>query len=229
MSYHLYIGHASYSSWSLRAWLLLHRFGLDHGLVKVDIYEGGKMADLAPVAPATTVPVLVLPDGTAVGESLAIAETLHERHPGAGLWPADPAARATARWVAAEMHAGFGALRGNCPMVVTHRRSDFVPPPEVLADLARIEELWAFAKSRSAAEGPWLFGAYSIADAFFAPVAMRVAGYALPVGEAARTYVNGHLSDPAIAAWRALGAAWPLAEEPPYARGTAREPWPEAV
>ncbi|WP_108259557.1 glutathione S-transferase [Mangrovicoccus ximenensis] len=229
MSYELYIGHASYSSWSLRAWLLLHRFGLDHRLVHVDIYEGGKLADLAPVAPAVTVPVLVLPDGTAVGESLAIAETLHERHPDAGLWPADPSQRASARWIAAEMHVGFGALRGNCPMVVTHRRPDFVPPPEVLADLARIETLWAMARQRSGGAGPWLFGAYSIADAFYAPVAMRIAGYGLPVGDAARAYVNAHLADPAIAAWRQIGADWPMAEEPPYVQGTAREPWPAAI
>ncbi|WP_172328767.1 glutathione S-transferase [Mangrovicoccus sp. HB161399] len=229
MSYELYVGHASYSSWSLRAWLLLHRFGLEHRLAQVDVYEGRKMADLAPVAPARTVPVLVLPDGTAVGESLAIAETLHERHPDAGFWPADPAARAAARWVTSEMHAGFGALRGNCPMVVTHRRTDFVPPAEVLADLERIGELWAFARTRAAGTGPWLFGEYSIADAFYAPVAMRIAGYGLPVAGAARGYVNAHLADPAIAAWREIGAGWPMAEEPPYAQGTAREPWPAAV
>ncbi|WP_138468268.1 glutathione S-transferase [Poseidonocella sp. HB161398] len=229
MSYELFIGHASYSSWSLRAWLLLHRFGLDFGLVHVDIYEGGKMADLAPVAPARTVPVLRLADGTVIGDSLAIAETLNERHADAGFWPGDPAARALARWITAEMHSGFGALRGHCPMVVTHQRTDFPVPADVQADLERIAVLWAAARERWGGEGPWLFGRYTIADAFFAPVAMRIAGYCLPAEGAARDYVNAHLADPAIAEWRALGAAWPLAKRPDYALAGTHRDWPSQI
>ncbi|MBE3636639.1 glutathione S-transferase [Mangrovicoccus algicola] len=229
MSYDLHVGHASYSSWSLRAWLLLHRYGLAHRLRRVDIYEGGKAADLAALHPADTVPVLVLPDGTAVGDSLAIAETLAERHPAAGMWPADPAARATARWITAAMHSGFSALRGHCPMVLTRQRRDFVPPPGVLADLARIEALWSLARQKACDDGPWLFGSYSIADAFFAPVAMRIAGYGLPVAGAGRRYVNAHLADLAISRWRAIGADWPLARLPEYATAGAAQPWPRAI
>lgn len=116
MTYDLYIADRIYSSWSLRGWLMLEKFGLPCRLHMVGLYSGSMARDLAEVAPARLVPVLRTPEGTVVGESLAIAETLAERHPDLGLWPADPAQRATARWLAAEMVTGFTALRGACPM-----------------------------------------------------------------------------------------------------------------
>src|SRR5690606_10974261 len=130
---------------------------------------------LAEFAPAKTVPALKLADGTVIPESLAIAETLHERHPEAGIWPADPRARAVARFYAAEMHAGFAALREACPMNLRASYADFPVPEAVKADLARLEALWG--RALAAHGGPWLFGAYSAADAFFAPVASRIATY----------------------------------------------------
>ena len=228
MTYDLFIAHPSYSSWSLRGWLLFRKFGLTCRQVPVDIYDGGKDRDLAPVAPARTVPVLRLPEGTVIAESLAIAETLHERHPEAGLWPTDPAARATARWLVAEMHAGFTALRSACPMNIRYARAGYPVSEAVAADLQRIETLWQMVLGRHG-EGPWLFGDYSVADAFYAPVAMRIAGYSLPAGEAARAYVNAHLADPASLAWRQMGEDWTEVADP-YADKPGRIlPWPAAI
>lgn len=224
MTYELFLGHPCYSSWSLRAWLLFAHFDLPVTPVEVDIYQGGKARDLAPVAPMTTVPVLRLPDGTIVGDSLAIAETLAERHPEAKMWPTDPAARAQARWLTAEMHSGFTALRGACPMVLTHRQTLSPVAPAVQDDLDRLQTLWAMARN-IAGPGPWLFGAYSIADAFYAPVAMRMAGYGLSVDTTTAAYVDAHLGDPAIAQWRAKGLAQPL-DPAPYARPGPQFPWP---
>jgi glutathione S-transferase len=171
------------------------------------------------------VPAIRTPEGEVVGESLAIAETLAERHPDAGLWPSDPAARAAARYMAAEMHAGFQALRGDCPMNLAKSYLDSAPRPQVLADLARIETIWARARDRFGAAGPWLFGRYSAADAFFAPVAGRIATYNLPVGDTARDYVAAHLADPAFRRWRAMGLAENF-EQPFYRKPYAERPWP---
>ena len=103
MTYDLYIGDRMFSSWSLRGWLMLEKFGLPYRTNFIGLYGGTMAQDMAELAPARLVPTLRLPDGTVVGESMAMGETLHERHPDAGLWPADPAARATARWLASEM------------------------------------------------------------------------------------------------------------------------------
>lgn len=225
MTYDLYLAHPCYSSWSLRAWLIFAHFDLAYRHQEVAIYTGGKDRDLAPVAPARTVPVLRTPDGAVVGDSLAIAETLAERHPDLDLWPRDPVARGMARWVTAEMHSGFSALRGACPMVLTHRITDFTTSPEVAADLDRLDVIWENARASHTNDGPWLFGAYSIADAFFAPVAMRIVGYDLPVTPAARAYADLHLTDPAVVEWRARGMEMPLPQEPYNVPGT-RGPWP---
>ena len=221
----LLIGDRSYSSWSLRAWLLFERFGLPVTCRWVDFAGGDVAGQLADVAPARTVPALHMDDGALLWDSLAIAEELAQRHPEAGLWPADPSARAMARSLAAEMHSGFTALREHCPMNLRTAYADCAPPPAVLADLARIETLWAHARTAHGADGPWLCGAYSVADAFFAPVAARIAGYSLPVGDTAAAYVAAHLADPAFRRWRAAG----LAEGetlPWYARDWPTKPWP---
>ncbi len=154
-----------------------------------------------------------------------MAETLAERHPDAGLWPADPAARALARWLVAEMHSGFAALRGACPMQLLKVYEGFAPSAAVRADLARLEEIWALARSRHGTGGPWLFGRYSLADAFFAPVAARIAGYDLPVAPPARDYVAAHLADPAFRAWRSEGLSVRYDPEP-YAIDLPHRPWP---
>jgi len=224
MTHTLAIADRGYSSWSLRGWLLLDSFGLPFRTRSARLYTDELPALLAEFAPARTVPALRLDDGTLVWDSLAMAETLHERHPGAGIWPADPALRALARSMAAEMHASFTELRGHCPMNLRVSYADFDPPPAVLADLARIETLWAHALKRSG--GPWLCGAWSAADVFFAPVAGRIAGYGLPVGPQAAAYVAAHLAHPGFRRWRAMGLV-DGPDQPFYARPQlTRRPWP---
>lgn len=229
MTYDLAIGDRSYSSWSLRGWLLFARFGLPVRVHTGVLYTDDFARLLGGFAPARQVPAIRTPEGEVVGETIAIAETLHERHPEAGIWPADPAARAMARYMAAEMHAGFTALRGDCPMNLLTSYTDSAPRPEVLADLARIEAIWARARARFGAtdpEGsPWLFGRYSAADAFFAPVATRIATYNLPVSAQAAAYVAAHLADPAFRRWRAMGRAENLVQ-PSYAKPYPERPWP---
>ncbi|MCW3782671.1 glutathione S-transferase [Defluviimonas salinarum] len=225
MTYHLAIGDRSHSSWSLRGWLLFEKFGLTVECHSGVLYTGDFDRLLADFAPARLVPALRLPDGEVIGESLAIAETLAERHPEARLWPEDPAARAMARYMAAEMCAGFTALRGDCPMNLLKSYADSAPRAEVLADLARIERIWARARERFGEDSPWLFGRYTAADAFFAPVATRIATYNLPVSAAAMDYVNAHLADPAFRRWRAMGKAENRVQ-PSYAKPYPERPWP---
>ncbi|WP_136637009.1 glutathione S-transferase [Pseudooceanicola onchidii] len=227
MTYDLYIGDQTFSSWSMRGWLMFRNFDIPVTSHMVGLYSGTMAEDLAQLAPARLVPAMVTPDGVVVGETLAMGETLAERHPGAGLWPADPAARALARWLSAEMHAGFGALRGNCPMQLLHQYHGFEPSDAVKKDLARIDELWSLARARFGSEGPWLFGAYSLADVFYAPVAARIAGYGLPVGEVAQAYVDAHLADPAFREWRAEGLKTTY-DPVPYALDLPTAPWPAA-
>jgi len=225
MSYELFIGDRSFSSWSMRGWLMFEKFGLPVRTQLVGLYSGTMKQDLAALTPARFVPVMRDSDGIVLGDSLAMAETLAERHPDAGLWPDDPAARALARWLVAEMHSGYTALRNDCPMQLLCQHRGFVAADGVLADLDRIQHLWALARDRHGTREPWLFGAYSLADVFFAPVAMRIAGYGLPVSPAARTYVDSHLTDDAVRRWRAMGLTKTY-DPVPYTMDLPRDPWP---
>ncbi|WP_118133350.1 glutathione S-transferase [Oceanicella sp. SM1341] len=225
MDYTLAIGDRTYSSWSLRGWLLFARFGLPVRVVSARLYTEGFGRMLEGFAPARQVPAMSGPEGV-VWDSLAMAETLAEAFPGAGHWPADRGARALARALVAEMHSGFTALRGACPMNLSTSFAGFVPSEAVLADIARLERLWALAMAAPGrTEGPWLFGAYSVADAFYAPVATRIATYGLPVGPEAAAYVASHLADGAFRRWRAMGRAENHVQEA-YATGLPERPWP---
>ena len=223
MTYDLLIGDRSYSSWSLRGWLLFAKFNVDATVHDTRFYIPQFQEDLKSFAPARTVPVMRLPEGGVVMDSLGMAETLAERHPDKGYWPKDSAARALARGMVAEMHSGYGALRSACPMNLRQSFIDFPVSDDIVGDLARIEQLWAAARAL-ATDGPWLFGQYSIADAFFAPVAARMAGYGLPISEASKPYVVETISDPTFLEWRRRG----LKDEPqsfydlPYEAGK----WP---
>jgi glutathione S-transferase len=225
MTYQLYIGDRTFSSWSLRGWLMLEKFDLPFQTNLVGLYSGTMAADLAHLAPAKTVPVVQTAEGHILTDSLAMAETLAERHPEIDLYPRDPAARAFARSISAEMHSGFGALRGDCPMMVRFGWKGFAPSQAVRDDLQRIETLWALARERHGADGPWLFGAYSLADVFFAPVAMRITAYDLPVCKVAKDYVARHLADPAILAWR-KAASEEVHDPWPYPIELPRTAWP---
>lgn len=158
MEYELYIGDRMFSSWSLRGWLMLEKFGLPFRTQMVGLYSGTFQADMAVLSPARLVPALRTPEGHVIGESLAIAETLAERHPEAGLWPSDPAMRMRARWLCAEMASGFSALRSACPMQLAHVNAGFVPSEAVKVDVARIELLWGGAQDMAGTDDKWLFG-----------------------------------------------------------------------
>ena len=225
MTYDLAIADRAYSSWSLRGWLLFDVFGLPVRTQTARLYTDEVAQLLTGFFPARTVPAMRTPEGTVVCESLAIAEELASRHPQAGLWPADPAARAVARTLASEMHAGFTALRSHCPMNLRVSYTDCAPPDAVRADLARLELLWSWARQQTGAQGAWLCGAYSAVDAFFAPVAARIAGYNLPVGADAAAYVATHLAHPSFRRWRAMGFA-DGADQDFYRRDYPRRPWP---
>lgn len=225
MTYELAIGDRAYSSWSLRGWLLFDAFGIPVRVRRAQMYGPEFPALLADFPPARTVPVMRTPDRAVVPDTLAIAEELASRHPDAGIWPTGPGARAVARVLAAEMHAGFRALRGHCPMNLRVSHSDCAPTEAVLADLARLDALWDWARTTTDSKGPWLCGDYSAADAFFAPVAARVAGYGLPVSDAAAAYVAAHLAHPSFRRWRAM-ALVDGPDQPAYARDWPTRPWP---
>lgn len=225
MTYDLVIGDRAYSSWSLRGWLLFDAFGIGVKTHLARLYSDELPTLLRDYPPARTAPTMRAPDGSVVPETIAIAEELATRHPDAGIWPTDPRARATARVLAAEMHAGFGALRSHCPMNLRVSYTDCAPTPEVLADLQRLDTIWAWARDTTGAAGPWLCGAYSAADAFFAPVATRIATYNLPVSEAAMAYVQAHLAHPSFRRWRAMGLV-DLPDQPFYRRDWPTRPWP---
>ncbi|GFE50606.1 glutathione S-transferase [Roseobacter cerasinus] len=225
MTYDLYIGDRTFSSWSLRGWLMLENFKLPYRAYLVGLYSGTMAADLGPLAPARLVPALRTPEGDVIGETLAMAETLAERHPVAGLWPTDPALRIRARWLCAEMASGFSALRAACPMQLAHVNTGFQPSAAVLADLDRIEEIWSAARALSGAADGWLMGAYSLADVFYAPVAARIVGYDLPVSDTSREYCMKTLADPAFQTWRAEGLKVRYDPFPYPVHGTAG-PWP---
>ena len=227
MTYDLFLGDRMYSSWSLRGWLTCVAFGLPVRPHFVGLYTGTMAADLAPLAPARLVPVLRTPDGTVIGESLAIAETLAERHPDAGLWPSDPGNRATARWLCAEMVAGFSTLRGNCPMQFQRIYRGTPVSGALRADLDRIETLWSHARAVSGADTGWLFGVYSLADVFYTPVAARIIGYDLPVSPGARAYCEALLATDHVRVWRRDAQAITYDPEP-YPQSLAADPWPIA-
>ena len=223
MSYELILGDRAYSSWSLRAWLLCEAFGVAARTRFVSFLEDRPFPEKVGQPPAATVPVLLTGDGAVIHDSLAIAEELASRHPEAGIWPDDPRLRAQARTLAAEMHSGFGALREECPMNLRTAYTHAPVTAGVEADLRRIEELWD--RALAASGGPWLCGAYSAADAFYAPVAARIAGYALRVSDGAQRYVAQHLADPSFRRWRALSLA-EGSDLPWYARDYPQTAWP---
>jgi glutathione S-transferase len=224
MALQLVIGNKNYSSWSMRPWVLMRGLGIAFDEVKLrfDFNEGSPFRQaVAKVSPAGTVPVLV-DDGFSVWDTLAIAEYLGERF--AGVWPADVKARARARSLCAEMHAGFGALRNHCPMNIEARlpevgASVWAEQDGVRRNVARIEAL--FADALQASGGPFMFGDFGAVDAYFAPVCMRLRGYALPVSAATSAYVERVAAAPGVRDWiaDALAEADFLDFEEPYRQG----------
>jgi glutathione S-transferase len=196
----LVIGNKNYSSWSLRPWLLMKQAGLVFDEVVIPLYTPTAKQEILRHSPSGRVPCLKHGDVT-VWDSLAIAEYLADLFPQAQLWPADPDARAVARGAAAEMHAGFAALRQNMPMNMRAAFPGQGLSPEVQEDINRITALWRDCRRRFAGHKPLLFGDFSIADAMYAPVVARFATYAVPLGEDARDYVRLILELPAMREW----------------------------
>jgi glutathione S-transferase len=203
----LYVGNKNYSSWSMRPWVLMKQAGIpfEEAMVRFDSFDQGsqfKMA-IAAVNPVAKVPVLV--DGDlAIWDTLAICEYLAESYPDKALWPRDKAMRARARSICAEMHSGFGNLRSHCGMNIEASLPDvgaiiLRDQPGVRADLSRLVQMWSELLERHG--GPLLFGEFSIADAYFAPVCTRIKTYALPVPPVIEAYIGRVLALPGVKAW----------------------------
>ena len=203
----LVVGNKNYSSWSMRPWVLMKQAGIpfEEVMLRFDAFSPDSTfkRQLAGLSPAGRVPVL-LDDGFAVWDTLAIAEYLAERFPAKQLWPADTKARARARSVCAEMHSGFTSLRSHFPMNIEAKLPEIgakalAEQPGVRTDLDRIVTMWTELLREHG--GPLLFGEFSIADAYFAPVVMRLSTYAPPLPEAVTAYMARVQALPGVAAW----------------------------
>lgn len=203
----LYIGNKNYSSWSMRPWVLLKQAGIpfEEAMVRFDSFSADSQFKkrLGPISPAGKVPVLV-DDGFPIWDSLAIAEYVAEKFPDRQLWPNEPRARARARSVSAEMHSGFQQLRGACMMNIEADLAHagalaWRDKPGVRSDVARLVDMWTELLDEH--QGPMLFGRFSVADAMFAPVVMRLTRYALPVPEPVAAYLQRVQELPGVAAW----------------------------
>lgn len=211
----LAIGDKNLSSWSLRPWLVLKRAGLPFRERLIRLDRDDTTARIREISPTGQVPALLTGEGLAVWDSLAISEWAAEQLPDARLWPASADARALARSAASEMHAGFAPLRKEHPMNLK-RRVVKAPSPEVSANLRRLVDLWGDLRARFGGDGPWLCGAWSIADAFYTPVATRIRTYRLDLSAhgddgTAEAYVAALLSQPDFLAWEADALADPEA------------------
>jgi len=194
----LVIGNKNYSSWSLRAWLLLREAGLDFEEHRIVLDTPSTAAEIAQFSGAGRVPILVTGDEV-IWDTLAIAETVAERWPDKGLWPADPAARAHARAVSAEMHAGFAPLREAMPMNCRAMGRKVTLSDAVAADIDRIFAIWSDCRRRYGAG--WLFGRFSVADAMYAPVVLRFRTYGINLPESASAYPARLMESEALQDW----------------------------
>ncbi|MBH1958135.1 MAG: glutathione S-transferase family protein [Burkholderiales bacterium] len=203
----LYIGNKNYSSWSMRPWVLLRQAGIpfEEILIRFDSFDAGSgfRQQISTISPVGKVPVLD-DGGFRVWDTLAIAEYLAERFPDKQLWPQGVQARARARSICAEIHSGFAALRSACPMNIEADLAGigalvWRDKPAVRADVARLVAMWRELLAEH--QGPMLFGEFSIADAFYAPVCMRLKSYALPVPEDIAAYIGRVCALPGVKAW----------------------------
>jgi len=218
MGLRLVIGNKNYSSWSLRPWIAMKVAGLTFEEQVVSLSDLNFKKSVMQVSPAGQVPALEDGD-VCVWETLAILEYLNEKFPAAQLWPADRGARAHARALAAEMHAGFASLRRECPMNMWRPAKTHPLSAQASADVVRIDTMWADCRARFGQQGPFLFGAFSAADAMYAPVVSRFATYTIKVGPASLAYMDAVMALPAWQEWRAaaLKEPWILpASEPDW-------------
>lgn len=206
MSYQLIIGDKLYSSWSLRGALALELAGVPYEETLIRLNQPDTRGRILAFSATGKVPLLKTEHGI-IADSLAIAEYLAERHPEAHLWPTDVAARAQARSACAQMHSGFAALRSNMPFDLSRSRPLENMPLEVQVDIDRIVALWSECRLVAKQSSPFLFGAPSLADAFFAPVAVRLRTYRVDVPAEAALYIETIYQWPAFQAWHKAGLA----------------------
>ncbi|QBF28346.1 glutathione S-transferase family protein [Pseudomonas tructae] len=206
MRYQLIIGDKLYSSWSLRGALALELAGVDYDETLIKLNQADTRQRLLEHSPTGKVPLLKSEHGV-IADSLAIAEYLAERHPHANLWPTDVAARALARSACAQMHSGFFALRGNMPFDLSRNEALETVPLDVQVDIDRIVALWSECRLAAKETGPYLFGSLSLADAFFAPIAVRLRTYRVEVPADAAAYIETIYQWPAFQAWQKAGLA----------------------
>lgn len=201
--YTLIIGNQNYSSWSLRPWLLLEHYGLEYQAQKIWLYQDDSAQGLADASSSKRVPVLLdqeIPDQP-IWDSMAIAEHLRQEHPEQQWWPRESKARAFARSASAEMHSSFLALRSQMPMNCKRRGIDLSPNADCQADLARVYELWSYGREQFSAQGPFLAGPFSIADAMFAPVVWRLTSYVEDLRKPIAEYCEQMRQLPAMQKW----------------------------
>ena len=208
MTLKLVIGNKNYSSWSMRPWLAMRATGIAFEEVFIPLYTDNK-ADkdrILSFSRAGKVPALIDGDVT-VWDSLAIIEYLAERFPEAKLWPADRAARAHARSISAEMHSGFMPLRNECGMNLHRKVGAVALSADAEANVARVQEIWSDCRARYGGGGPFLFGAFTAADAMYAPVVHRFRTYAIKVSPQVAAYMETMIALPAFAEWTRAGLA----------------------
>jgi glutathione S-transferase len=196
----LVIGNKNYSSWSMRPWVLMKQLGIPFEEKKLRFHSTEWDAEIERWSPSRLVPVLWNGDQT-VWDTLAIAEALHEWFPEKGVWPKDATARAFARSASSEMHSGFRDLRSAMPMNIRSSYPGKGMSPAVQANIDRIEGLWKEARARFGSGGPFLFGAFSAADAMFAPVTSRFRTYAVKLSPESQRYCDAVLAAPGVRAW----------------------------
>jgi glutathione S-transferase len=218
--YTLVIGNKNYSSWSLRPWLLLRQAGIPFDEVLLKFHSAEWDQNIARYSPAGLVPVLWV-DKQPIWDTLAICEAVAELHPDKQLWPADRRARQVARSISAEMHAGFRALRGAMPMNIRASHPGKGMTPEAARDIARITAIWEQCRKDHGAGGEFLFGHFTAADAYYAPVVSRLRTHAVALPPVAQAYADAVLRLPAMQDWTAaaLRETEFVAEDEPYAEG----------
>ena len=216
----LIIANKNYSSWSMRAWVLLREARIPFEEVQLKFTDPGRVGGIEELSPTGLVPVLWI-DGEPVWDSLAICEAVAELFPERRLWPADAIARRVARSVSAEMHAGFGELRRNMPMNIRSSHPGKGLSPAVRSDIERVVSIWESCRVRFGGDGEMLFGGFTCADAMFAPVATRFSTYAVGLPSIAQRYASALLALPSVRQWCEAARAETefVPADEPYASG----------